>query len=48
MPLRMTRSRQQEEDHYMPLCDATRERSCVAGQGRHVTTAEACVDAQTM
>ena len=27
MPLRMTRSRQQEEDHYMPLCDATRERS---------------------
>ena len=43
MPLRMTRSRQQE-DHYMPLCDATRERSHVAGHPetrgwrRHVTT----------
>ena len=48
MPLRMTRIRQQEEDHYMPLCDATRENSHVAGQGRHVTTAEASVDAQTM
>ena len=43
MPLCMTRSRQQE-DHYMPLCDATRERSHVAGHPetrgwrRHVTT----------
>ena len=27
MPLRMTGSRQQEEDHYMSLCDTTRERS---------------------
>ena len=48
MPLRMTMSRQQEEDHYMPLCDATRENGYVAGQGRHVTTAEANVDTQTM
>ena len=40
MPLSVTRSRQQEEDHYMPLCDATRERSHVAGYPgtRHVTT----------
>ena len=31
MPLGVTRSRQQEEDQYMPLCDATREQIHVCG-----------------
>ena len=47
MPLSVTRSHQQEGDHYMPLCDATRENSShpgTGGWGRHVTTGPASME----